>query len=158
MKCNVAYCLIWASQIFFISPDSSSLFGNSGAKTFGFGSSSFGDQKPTGTFSSGGGSVASQGFGFSSPNKAGTLLIRSLWTPTLPWEIFSRVLYHIDVYSLDSVHVQELSPNNKYKLTNGLVNGTLAGGFKAEIYNLLCRKASSKLHFQVFIPEIPFAV
>ncbi|KAF4789174.1 Nuclear pore complex protein Nup214 [Turdus rufiventris] len=51
--------------------DSSSLFGNSGAKTFGFGSSSFGEQKPTGTFSSGGGSVASQGFGFSSPNKAG---------------------------------------------------------------------------------------
>ncbi|KAJ7407543.1 nuclear pore complex protein Nup214 [Pitangus sulphuratus] len=51
--------------------DSSNLFGNSGAKTFGFGSSSFGEQKPTGTFSSGGGSVASQGFGFSSPNKAG---------------------------------------------------------------------------------------
>uniref|UniRef100_A0A803W1Q0 Nuclear pore complex protein Nup214 n=1 Tax=Ficedula albicollis TaxID=59894 RepID=A0A803W1Q0_FICAL len=51
--------------------NSSSLFGNSGAKTFGFGSSSFGEQKPTGTFSSGGGSVASQGFGFSSPNKAG---------------------------------------------------------------------------------------
>ncbi|PKU36395.1 hypothetical protein llap_13299 [Limosa lapponica baueri] len=51
--------------------DSSSLFGNSGAKTFGFGSSSFGEQKPTGTFSSGGGSVASQGFGFSSPTKAG---------------------------------------------------------------------------------------
>ncbi|XP_065551451.1 nuclear pore complex protein Nup214 isoform X3 [Lathamus discolor] len=53
------------------SQSSSSLFGNSGAKTFGFGSSSFGEQKPTGTFSSGGGSVASQGFGFSSPNKAG---------------------------------------------------------------------------------------
>uniref|UniRef100_A0A8U8BTH6 Nuclear pore complex protein Nup214 n=1 Tax=Geospiza parvula TaxID=87175 RepID=A0A8U8BTH6_GEOPR len=53
------------------SQNSSSLFGNSGAKTFGFGSSSFGEQKPTGTFSSGGGSVASQGFGFSSPNKAG---------------------------------------------------------------------------------------
>ncbi|XP_053852481.1 nuclear pore complex protein Nup214 isoform X2 [Vidua macroura] len=52
------------------SQNSSSLFGNSGAKTFGFGSS-FGEQKPTGTFSSGGGSVASQGFGFSSPNKAG---------------------------------------------------------------------------------------
>uniref|UniRef100_A0A8C3BY49 Nucleoporin 214 n=1 Tax=Cairina moschata TaxID=8855 RepID=A0A8C3BY49_CAIMO len=49
----------------------SNLFGNSGAKTFGFGSSSFGEQKPTGTFSSGGGSVASQGFGFSSPTKAG---------------------------------------------------------------------------------------
>uniref|UniRef100_A0A8C3USH6 Nuclear pore complex protein Nup214 n=1 Tax=Catharus ustulatus TaxID=91951 RepID=A0A8C3USH6_CATUS len=53
------------------SQNSSSLFGNSGAKTFGFGSSSFGEQKPTGTFSSGGGSVASQGFGFSSPNKTG---------------------------------------------------------------------------------------
>ncbi|OPJ67762.1 nuclear pore complex protein Nup214 isoform B [Patagioenas fasciata monilis] len=53
------------------SQNSSNLFGNSGAKTFGFGSSSFGEQKPTGTFSSGGGSVASQGFGFSSPTKAG---------------------------------------------------------------------------------------
>ncbi|KAM6296969.1 nuclear pore complex protein Nup214 [Aegotheles albertisi] len=53
------------------SQNSSSLFGNSGAKTFGFGSSTFGEQKPTGTFSSGGGSVASQGFGFSSPTKAG---------------------------------------------------------------------------------------
>ncbi|XP_064027119.1 nuclear pore complex protein Nup214 isoform X2 [Pogoniulus pusillus] len=52
------------------SQSSSNLFGNSGAKTFGFGSS-FGEQKPAGTFSSGGGSVASQGFGFSSPNKAG---------------------------------------------------------------------------------------
>uniref|UniRef100_A0A7M4EB22 Nuclear pore complex protein Nup214 n=1 Tax=Crocodylus porosus TaxID=8502 RepID=A0A7M4EB22_CROPO len=49
----------------------SNLFGNSGAKTFGFGTSTFGEQKPTGTFSSGGGSVASQGFGFSSPTKAG---------------------------------------------------------------------------------------
>ncbi|XP_030063669.1 nuclear pore complex protein Nup214 isoform X2 [Microcaecilia unicolor] len=48
-----------------------SLFGNSGAKSFGFGSSSFGDQKPTGTFSAGGGSVASQGFGFPSPTKTG---------------------------------------------------------------------------------------
>uniref|UniRef100_A0A663N400 Nuclear pore complex protein Nup214 n=1 Tax=Athene cunicularia TaxID=194338 RepID=A0A663N400_ATHCN len=53
------------------SQNSTNLFGNSGAKTFGFGSSSFGEQKPTGTFSSGGGSVASQGFGFSTPNKAG---------------------------------------------------------------------------------------
>ncbi|XP_068270090.1 nuclear pore complex protein Nup214 isoform X4 [Nyctibius grandis] len=53
------------------SQNSSNLFGNSGAKTFGFGSSSFGEQKPAGTFSSGGGSVASQGFGFSSPTKAG---------------------------------------------------------------------------------------
>ncbi|XP_054853949.1 nuclear pore complex protein Nup214 isoform X2 [Eublepharis macularius] len=54
--------------------NTSSLFGNSGAKTFGFGTSppsSFGEQKPAGTFSSGGGSVASQGFGFSSPTKAG---------------------------------------------------------------------------------------
>ncbi|KAJ7307997.1 hypothetical protein JRQ81_008497 [Phrynocephalus forsythii] len=50
--------------------NTSSLFGNSGAKTFGFGSTSFGEQKPAGTFSSGGGSVASQGFGFSSPTKA----------------------------------------------------------------------------------------
>uniref|UniRef100_A0A8B9X9L4 Nuclear pore complex protein Nup214 n=1 Tax=Bos mutus grunniens TaxID=30521 RepID=A0A8B9X9L4_BOSMU len=53
-------------------PNTSNLFGNSGAKTFGgFASSSFGDQKPSGTFSSGGGSVASQGFGFSTPNKTG---------------------------------------------------------------------------------------
>ncbi|XP_028372081.1 nuclear pore complex protein Nup214 [Phyllostomus discolor] len=50
----------------------SNLFGNSGAKTFGsFAGSSFGEQKPAGTFSSGGGSVASQGFGFSAPNKTG---------------------------------------------------------------------------------------
>ncbi|XP_008283793.1 nuclear pore complex protein Nup214 isoform X2 [Stegastes partitus] len=49
-----------------------SLFGNSGAKTFGFGQSSFGEQKPSGTFSTGGGSVAAQGFGsFSSPTKPG---------------------------------------------------------------------------------------
>ncbi|KAM6183933.1 nuclear pore complex protein Nup214 [Erethizon dorsatum] len=55
-----------------VTPNTSNLFGNSGAKTFGgFASSSFGEQKPTGTFSSGGGSVASQGFGFSAPNKAG---------------------------------------------------------------------------------------
>nr|KAF6486305.1 nucleoporin 214 [Rousettus aegyptiacus] len=53
-------------------PNTSNLFGNSGAKTFGgFASSSFGEQKPAGTFSSGGGSVASQGFGFATPNKAG---------------------------------------------------------------------------------------
>ncbi|XP_005882205.1 PREDICTED: nuclear pore complex protein Nup214 isoform X2 [Myotis brandtii] len=53
-------------------PNTSNLFGNSGAKTFGgFASSSFGEQKPAGTFSAGGGSVASQGFGFSSPNKTG---------------------------------------------------------------------------------------
>ncbi|XP_041825842.1 nuclear pore complex protein Nup214 isoform X2 [Melanotaenia boesemani] len=48
-----------------------SLFGNSGAKAFGFGQS-FGDQKASGTFSTGGGSVASQGFGsFSTPAKSG---------------------------------------------------------------------------------------
>ncbi|XP_034520580.1 nuclear pore complex protein Nup214 isoform X3 [Ailuropoda melanoleuca] len=53
-------------------PNNSNLFGNSGAKTFGgFTSSSFGEQKPAGTFSSGGGSVASQGFGFSTANKTG---------------------------------------------------------------------------------------
>ncbi|KAG8509481.1 Nuclear pore complex protein Nup214, partial [Galemys pyrenaicus] len=53
-------------------PNTSNLFGNSGAKTFGgFASSSFGEQKPAGTFSSGGGSVASQGFGFSGPGKTG---------------------------------------------------------------------------------------
>lgn len=75
----VNWCALRASQVFFVSPDSSSLFGNSGAKTFGFGSSSFGEQKPTGTFSSGGGSVASQGFGFSSPTKAGILSSHPLW-------------------------------------------------------------------------------
>ncbi|XP_034997243.2 nuclear pore complex protein Nup214 isoform X1 [Hippoglossus stenolepis] len=48
------------------------LFGSSGAKTFGFGQTSFGEQKPSGTFSTGGGSVASQGFGsFASPTKPG---------------------------------------------------------------------------------------
>lgn len=48
-----------------------SLFGNSGAKPLGFGQSSFGEQKPGG-FSTGGGSVASQGFGsFSTPAKTG---------------------------------------------------------------------------------------
>ncbi|KAI3362268.1 hypothetical protein L3Q82_012584, partial [Scortum barcoo] len=51
---------------------SNSLFGNSGAKTFGFGQTSFGEQKPSGTFSTGAGSVASQGFGsFSTPTKPG---------------------------------------------------------------------------------------
>ncbi len=50
-----------------------SLFGNSGAKSFGFGQSSFGEQKPSGTFTTGAGSVASQGFGsFSTPTKPGT--------------------------------------------------------------------------------------
>ncbi|KAL6096809.1 nup214 [Pungitius sinensis] len=48
------------------------LFGSSSAKTFGFGQSSFGEQKASGTFSTGAGSVASQGFGsFSSPTKTG---------------------------------------------------------------------------------------
>ncbi|MBN3303596.1 NU214 protein, partial [Amia calva] len=52
---------------------STSLFGNSGAKAFGFGGgTSFGDQKASGTFSTGGGSVAAQGFGsFASPPKSG---------------------------------------------------------------------------------------
>uniref|UniRef100_A0A7N8WZZ2 Nuclear pore complex protein Nup214 n=1 Tax=Mastacembelus armatus TaxID=205130 RepID=A0A7N8WZZ2_9TELE len=50
----------------------SSLFGNSGAKTFSFGQTPFGEQKSSGTFSTGGGSVASQGFGsFSTPTKSG---------------------------------------------------------------------------------------
>ncbi|XP_047665479.1 nuclear pore complex protein Nup214 isoform X5 [Tachysurus fulvidraco] len=49
-----------------------SLFGNTGAKTFGFGGVTFGEQKPSGTFSAGGGSVAAQGFGsFSTPAKTG---------------------------------------------------------------------------------------
>ncbi|XP_067867999.1 nuclear pore complex protein Nup214-like [Heterodontus francisci] len=61
-------------QINFGSADSSSapnLFGNSGAKTFGFGSAAFGaDQKSSGAFSAGS-SVAAQGFGnFSTPTKA----------------------------------------------------------------------------------------
>uniref|UniRef100_A0A4W3J9Q0 Nuclear pore complex protein Nup214 n=1 Tax=Callorhinchus milii TaxID=7868 RepID=A0A4W3J9Q0_CALMI len=49
---------------------SPNLFGNSGAKTFGFGNSSFGtEQKSSGLFSAGS-SVASQGFGsFASPTK-----------------------------------------------------------------------------------------
>nr|XP_057912028.1 nuclear pore complex protein Nup214 isoform X2 [Doryrhamphus excisus] len=48
------------------------LFGSTAAKPTGFAQSSFGEQKPSGTFSSGGGSVASQGFGsFSSPTKQG---------------------------------------------------------------------------------------
>lgn len=50
-----------------------SLFGNSGAKTFGFGQSSFGEQKASGTFTAASGSVASQGFGsYSTPVKPGT--------------------------------------------------------------------------------------
>uniref|UniRef100_A0A8C5WI73 Nuclear pore complex protein Nup214 n=1 Tax=Leptobrachium leishanense TaxID=445787 RepID=A0A8C5WI73_9ANUR len=52
------------------SSNASTLFGNSGAKAFGFGNVAFGDQKSPGTFS-GGGSVASQGFGFPSPSKTG---------------------------------------------------------------------------------------
>ncbi|XP_031433643.1 nuclear pore complex protein Nup214 isoform X2 [Clupea harengus] len=39
------------------------LFGDSGAKNFSFGSSSFGEQKPSGTFTTGAASVATQGFG-----------------------------------------------------------------------------------------------
>ncbi|XP_077352776.1 nuclear pore complex protein Nup214 isoform X2 [Festucalex cinctus] len=49
-----------------------SLFGSTATKPMGFGQTSFGDQKPSGTFSSGAGSVASQGFGsFASPAKPG---------------------------------------------------------------------------------------
>ncbi|XP_061658014.1 nuclear pore complex protein Nup214 [Syngnathoides biaculeatus] len=49
-----------------------SLFGSTTAKPMGFGQASFGEQKPSGTFSSGAGTVASQGFGsFASPTKPG---------------------------------------------------------------------------------------
>ncbi|XP_077398834.1 nuclear pore complex protein Nup214 isoform X2 [Vanacampus margaritifer] len=49
-----------------------SLFGSTATKPMGFGQASFGDQKSSGTFSSGAGSVASQGFGsFASPTKPG---------------------------------------------------------------------------------------
>ncbi|XP_037122167.1 nuclear pore complex protein Nup214 isoform X2 [Syngnathus acus] len=49
-----------------------SLFGSTAAKPIGFGQASFGEQKPSGTFTSGAGSVASQGFGsFASPAKPG---------------------------------------------------------------------------------------
>ncbi|XP_063066567.1 nuclear pore complex protein Nup214 isoform X2 [Engraulis encrasicolus] len=55
---------------------STGLFGNTGgAKAFSFGGgSSFGDSKPSGTFSTGAGSVATQGFGSfgSTPTKPGT--------------------------------------------------------------------------------------
>lgn len=75
-----------------------SLFGNSGAKAFSFGqSSSFtSEQKPSGTFTTGGGSVASQGFGsFGTPTKPGTN-----WSPcsvtatntTLLFDRFSGVI------------------------------------------------------------------
>ena len=49
------------------------LFGSGGAnKSFGFGQTAFGEQKASGTFSAGAGSVASQGFGsFASPTKPG---------------------------------------------------------------------------------------
>ncbi|XP_051952164.1 nuclear pore complex protein Nup214-like isoform X2 [Xyrauchen texanus] len=51
-----------------INTGSPNLFGNGTAKGF----SSFGDQKPSGSFSTGGGSVAAQGFGsFSTPTKPG---------------------------------------------------------------------------------------
>ncbi|XP_068430386.1 nuclear pore complex protein Nup214 isoform X2 [Clinocottus analis] len=54
-------------------PGANTLFGSTSAKTFGFGQpATFGEQKPSGTFSTGAGTVASQGFGsFSSPTKAG---------------------------------------------------------------------------------------
>ncbi|XP_034402355.1 nuclear pore complex protein Nup214 isoform X3 [Cyclopterus lumpus] len=49
-----------------------SLFGSTGAKGFGFGQPSFAEQKASGTFTTGAGSVAAQGFGsFASPTKAG---------------------------------------------------------------------------------------
>ncbi|XP_049593941.1 nuclear pore complex protein Nup214 [Syngnathus scovelli] len=49
-----------------------SLFGGTAAEPIGFGQASFGEQKPSGTFTSGAGSVASQGFGsFASPAKPG---------------------------------------------------------------------------------------
>ncbi|KAM9794464.1 nuclear pore complex protein Nup214 isoform X2 [Syngnathus typhle] len=49
-----------------------SLFGSTAAKPIGFGQASFGEQKPSGTFTSGAVSVASQGFGsFGSPAKPG---------------------------------------------------------------------------------------
>ncbi|XP_051544894.1 nuclear pore complex protein Nup214 isoform X2 [Myxocyprinus asiaticus] len=55
-----------------INTGSSNLFGNSAAEGFSFSSSSFGNQKPSGLFSTGGGSVAAQGFGsFSTPTKPG---------------------------------------------------------------------------------------
>uniref|UniRef100_A0A3B4FPG8 Nuclear pore complex protein Nup214 n=1 Tax=Pundamilia nyererei TaxID=303518 RepID=A0A3B4FPG8_9CICH len=61
-----------STGVFGQSGQTGSLFGNSGAKTFSFGQSSFGEQKPTGTFSTSAGSVASQGFGsFSTPSKPG---------------------------------------------------------------------------------------
>ncbi|XP_028318650.1 nuclear pore complex protein Nup214 isoform X2 [Gouania willdenowi] len=51
---------------------SNSLFGTSGAKGFSFTQPAFSEQKSSGTFSTGGGSVASQGFGsFSTPAKSG---------------------------------------------------------------------------------------
>lgn len=76
-KCtrNKAYFIFSERHINLPNPPlgTNTLFGNSGAKTFGFGQSSFGEQKPSGTFSTGAGSVASQGFGsFSTPAKPGT--------------------------------------------------------------------------------------
>ncbi|KAG7276646.1 hypothetical protein CRUP_023212, partial [Coryphaenoides rupestris] len=51
-------------------PGGAGLFGSTGSKSFGFGQTSFGEQKSSGTFSAGAGSVASQGFGsFASPTK-----------------------------------------------------------------------------------------
>uniref|UniRef100_A0A8C2IUE0 Nuclear pore complex protein Nup214 n=1 Tax=Cyprinus carpio TaxID=7962 RepID=A0A8C2IUE0_CYPCA len=68
---RVSYALVlrFLCGLFLLGP--SNLFGNSGAKGFSFGSSSFGEQKPSGSFSSGAGSVATQGFGsFSTPTKS----------------------------------------------------------------------------------------
>lgn len=74
-----AYMLLFLSLL-----GPNSLFGSSSAKTFGFGQPSFGEQKPSGTFSTGGGSVACQGFGsFSTPSKSSRscfiILFFELW-------------------------------------------------------------------------------
>lgn len=69
---SVSYALVlrFLCGLFLAGP--SNLFGNSGAKGFSFGGSSFGEQNPSGSFSSGTGSVAAQGFGsFSTPTKPG---------------------------------------------------------------------------------------
>uniref|UniRef100_A0A8C2IT44 Nuclear pore complex protein Nup214 n=1 Tax=Cyprinus carpio TaxID=7962 RepID=A0A8C2IT44_CYPCA len=69
MRVSYALVLRFLCGLFLLGP--SNLFGNSGAKGFSFGSSSFGEQKPSGSFSSGAGSVATQGFGsFSTPTKS----------------------------------------------------------------------------------------
>uniref|UniRef100_A0A673K3S8 Nuclear pore complex protein Nup214 n=1 Tax=Sinocyclocheilus rhinocerous TaxID=307959 RepID=A0A673K3S8_9TELE len=67
---RVSYALVLRFLCGLFPSGPSNLFGNSGAKGFSFGNSSFGEQKPSGSFSSGTGSVAAQGFGsFSTPTK-----------------------------------------------------------------------------------------